>query len=169
VVQLPIPDFSTGVMRGRFHPGNGCLYACGMYAWAGNRQGDGGFYRVRWTGKPVHLPVELHARRGGIEIGFSEPLDLNAASDPQNYAVKAWSLARSANYGSKHIGEHNLAVARAKVAEGGKSVFLDIPGLQPTQCMEIKCTLRAADGTPFSRTLHNTIHQLGSASATAGH
>src|SRR5439155_24189395 len=26
VVQLPIPDFPTGTMRGRFHPGNGRLY-----------------------------------------------------------------------------------------------------------------------------------------------
>ena len=34
---LPIPPLPTGVMRGRFHPKDGQLYACGMYAWAGDR------------------------------------------------------------------------------------------------------------------------------------
>ena len=33
---LPMPAFPTGVMRGRFHPADGQLYLCGMFAWAGN-------------------------------------------------------------------------------------------------------------------------------------
>lgn len=161
VVQLPIPDFPTGVMRGRFHPGNGHLYACGMYAWAGNRQSDGGFFRVRATGKPAWLPISLHARIHSMEIGFSDPLDGNFASLPANYLVKVWSLQRTANYGSKHIDEHPIAVTKAAVQADGKTVVLEIPGLQPTWCMEIKASLRGADGTPFIRTVHNTIHALG--------
>ncbi len=160
VVQLPIPDFPTGTMRGRFHPGNGDLYTCGMFAWAGNRQSDGGFYRVRATGKPAFLPVGLHARAGGVEIQFSDPLNPASASDPKNYAVKVWSLKRTANYGSKHIGEHSLRVASAKLASDNRSLFLAIPELQPTWCMEIKCDLRGADGAMVTRTIHNTIHQL---------
>jgi cytochrome c5/sugar lactone lactonase YvrE len=62
VMALPIPDFPTGTMRGRFHPANGQLYACGLYGWAGNRQSDGGFYRVRATGKPAYVATGLHAR-----------------------------------------------------------------------------------------------------------
>ena len=46
--------------------------------------------------------------------------------------------------------------------EAGMTVFLNIPKLQPTWCMEIKLNLRGADGTLFSRTVHNTIHELGS-------
>ncbi|HTL17170.1 MAG TPA: DUF6797 domain-containing protein, partial [Patescibacteria group bacterium] len=57
VVQLPIPDFPTGVMRGRFHPGNGQLYVCGLVGWASNQQQDGGFFRVRYTGKAAYLPI----------------------------------------------------------------------------------------------------------------
>jgi hypothetical protein len=44
VVQLPIADFPTGVMRGRFHPANGQLYVCGLVGWASNQQQDGGFF-----------------------------------------------------------------------------------------------------------------------------
>ncbi len=163
VVQLPIPDFPTGTMRGRFHPGNGDLYTCGLYAWAGNRQLDGGFFRVRATGKPAHLPTGLAAKPEGMEIRFSDPVDPATANDPANYAVKVWSLKRSANYGSKHIDEHPLKVAGAILAADKKSVWLSIPGLQPTWSMEIKYELRGADGASFTRTVHNTIHQLGPA------
>src|SRR4029079_17227071 len=115
---------------GRFHLGNGHLYACGMYAWAGNQQADGGFYRVRATGKAAYLPVDLHARTNGIGIKFTDALDLASANAPQNYAVKVWSLKRTADYGSKHIGEHSLNVANATLAADKKSVFLEIPELQ---------------------------------------
>ena len=37
----------------RFHPTDGQLYVCGMFAWAGNQQAPGGLYRIRSTGKPV--------------------------------------------------------------------------------------------------------------------
>ncbi len=163
VVQLPIPDFPTGTMRGRFHPGNGHLYTCGLYAWAGNRQLDGGFYRVRATGKPSNLPIGLHARTNGMEIQFSEAIDPISAQNLQNYTVKVWSLKRSANYGSKHVDEHSLKVTGATLGADKRTVFLTVPKIQPTWCMEIKCDLRSADGTSFQRTLHNTVHQTGSA------
>jgi cytochrome c5 len=165
VMPLPIPDFPTGTMRGRFHPGNGHLYTCGMYAWAGNRQADGGFYRVRATGKASYLPVGLRVRSNGIAIRFSDALDPLSAKDTDHYAVKVWSLKRSADYGSKHFNERCMTVNHATLAPDQKSVLLEIPGLSPTRCMEIRCNLRGADGTPFTRTLHNTIHQVGPAFA----
>ena len=39
---LPLPPFPTGIMRGRFHPTDGQLYTCGMFAWAGNQTVPGG-------------------------------------------------------------------------------------------------------------------------------
>src|SRR5262249_37584041 len=105
MVALPIPQFPTGVMRGRFHPGSGQLYCCGMFAWAGNQTQPGGFYRVRYTGKPLYVPVGLSARRDGMAITFSGPLDPKTAADPKNYAVKTWSLRRSEKYGSDHYDE----------------------------------------------------------------
>lgn len=163
VVQLPIPDFPTGTMRGRFHPGNGHLYTCGLYAWAGNRQSDGGFFRVRATGKASYLPIGLHARPNGLELRFSEPLDSVTANDPKNYAVKAWNLQRSANYGSAHLDEHGLNVTQATLSADRRTVFLELPKLQPTWGMEVKANLKGADGTSFMRTLHNTVHQMEAA------
>ncbi len=160
VIQLPIPDFPTGVMRGRFHPQNGALYACGMYAWAGNRQSDGGFYRVRPTGKPFYLPVELHAVRDGLRLRFTDRLDQTEASRPSNYAVKIWDLKRTANYGSKHYNEHPLVITHADLSADGKTVHLTIPDIQPIWCMEIRYQLRTSTGESISQTIHNTIHEL---------
>ena len=168
VVQLPIPDSPTGTMRGRFHPGNGHLYTCGLFGWAGNRTADGGFHRLRATGKAAYLPVSLRARANGVEIQFTDPLDLTAATSAQNYAVKVWSLKRTANYGSPHVNEHSLNVAGATLSPDRKTVFLSIPNLAPTWCMEIKANLLGANGVSFARTIHNTIHQLGPALAADG-
>jgi hypothetical protein len=161
VIQLPIPDFPTGVMRGRFHPENGAVYACGMYAWAGNRQADGGFYRVRPTGKPFHLPVELHAVRDGLRLHFTDPLDKTEAEKSSNYAVKAWDLKRTANYGSQHYNEHPRVITHADLSADGKTVHLTIPDIQATWCMEIRYQLRTPSGESISQTIHNTIHELG--------
>jgi len=166
VTQLPIPDLPTGVMRGRFHPDNGALYACGMFAWAGNRTSDGGFYRIRPTGKPAWLPTRLHARPSGVDIEFSDPIDPASARDLANYSVKVWGLKRSASYGSQHLNEHGLKITSASLAPDGRTVSLEIPDLAPTWGMEIRCALTGKDGTPFHRTVHNTIHKTASTTAT---
>jgi hypothetical protein len=156
---LPLPTFPTGIMRPRFHPADGHLYVCGMFAWAGNQQTAGGFYRVRHTGRPVDLPVGLRAKAGRMEITFTDPVA--ATADAKNFEVRVWDLKRSKNYGSKHINERPLAVAKATVSADGKTVTLDIPELAPTWGMEIRYRLTGADGRAVSGTIHNTIHKLG--------
>ena len=160
VVQLPIPDFPTGVMRGRFHPGNRQLYVCGLVGWASNQQQDGGFFRVRYTGRPAFLPVELHAKPHTMELVFSDPLDGNSAAEANNYKVQVWSLKRTENYGSQHYHQHALTVTAASLANDRRTVRLRIPDLAPTMGMEIKCDLRGSDGSPIHRTIHNSIYAL---------
>ncbi len=159
--QLPMPQFPTGVMRGRFHPQKGQLYCCGMFAWAGDQTQPGGFYRVRYTGKPVYLPIALHAKKSGMTIEFSAALEEKAANNPDNYAVRTWSLKRSEQYGSKHYDERPAKVTTATVSADGKIVTLEIADMKPTWSMEIKYNLKAADGAPVQGFLHNTVHRLG--------
>ena len=159
MVELPIPPFPTGVMRGRFQPKDGQLYVCGMFAWAGNATHPGGFYRIRATGQPMHLPTGLHARKNGLTLTFTESLDPKSIS-PDNIAVKVWGLKRTANYGSKHYDERPLKVTKASLQADGKSVDLDLEGLAPTWCMEVVYTFTGVDGKTFTGKLHNTIHEL---------
>jgi putative heme-binding domain-containing protein len=158
--ELPLPQFPTGLVRGRFHPTNGHLYTCGMFAWAGNQQQPGGFYRIRATGKPMHLPVGLHAHQDGVTIRFTDPFSPQSAQRTANYSIRAWDLKRTANYGSKHYNERTWRVSKATLSGDGKSVTLKVPEIAPTWGMEIRCFLETPSGEAVQRRIHNTIHRL---------
>jgi hypothetical protein len=152
-------DFPTGIMRGRFHPGDGQLYSIGMFAWAGNKNQDGGFYRIRNAGKSTPLPTGLNATKDGMTLRFTDPIDAISAADVANYQVKVWGLKRTENYGSPHIDEHPLKVTSAKLLKDGKSVAITIPDIAPTWCMEIEYELKNAEGSSFTGCINNTIHE----------
>ncbi|MFG0335820.1 MAG: hypothetical protein ACF8TS_20870, partial [Maioricimonas sp. JB049] len=157
---LPLPSFPTGLVRGRFNPADGHLYVCGMFAWAGSQQQPGGFYRIRRTDKPVHVPVEFHAREGELELGFPRELGEEAATNPENYTVEVWSLNRSSNYGSKHIDARLLDVTGARLENESRTIVLEIPDLEPTMGMAVRWQIESADGAEVSGELHGTIHVL---------
>jgi putative heme-binding domain-containing protein len=157
---LPLPTFPTGVMRPRFHPTQGELYVCGMYAWAGNQTAPGGFYRVRYTGQPADLPVALKAKVGAVELTFTDPLDPASVREIKNYTIHVWGLKRSRNYGSKHIDERELKVSKASLSADGKTVRLEIPELAATWGMEIQYRLQSPEGRPIPGVIHNTIYNL---------
>ncbi len=159
--ELPLPQFPTGTMRGRFNPADQQLYTCGMFAWGSNQQEqEGGFYRIRYTGKPATLPIGLKAKRDGLELGFTDQLDPKAATQASNYSIKVWNLKRTANYGSKHFDEREIEVAAAQLGSDGRTVFLNVPDIEPTWCMEIKYRLVNREGNAVTGVIHNTIHAV---------
>ena len=159
--ELPLPIFPTGIMRGRFHPVDGHLYTCGMFAWAGNATQPGGFYRIRATGQPAHLPIGLHAGKRGMQIRFSDPVDPDKSLDPGRFVVRTWSLKRTANYGSNHYNEKELKVASVTLSDDQKTVNIELPEIEPTWCMSIEYKLIGSNGDLFNGLIHNTIHALG--------
>ena len=165
---LPIPRFPTGIMRGRFHPGNGQLYTCGLFAWAGDQTEPGGFYRVRATGKPMFLPIGLSAHEDGMLIRFTAALDPQAASEVSRYSSRSWTIKRTADYGSDHYHERSLKITAASLLADGHTVFLKIPDIHPTRCMEITYRIRGRGGETVEGVIHNTIHNLGAAVASTG-
>jgi hypothetical protein len=159
VCELPMPAFPTGIMRGRFGA-DGALYTCGMFAWAGNAIGPGGFYRIRrYEKNHAHLPLSVHAMKGALRVTFSDPL-APASVNPDAFAFKFWSLKRTADYGSKHYDEHPLEITAARLSSDNRTVTLEIPALTPTHCYELKARVRGANGENIERSLHGTIHRL---------
>jgi mono/diheme cytochrome c family protein len=158
VCELPMPAFATGIMRGRFAP-DGALYACGMFAWAGNATSPGGFHRIRATGVPAYVPQQIHARKGGFTVTFSDPVDPNSVQ-AGSFALETWGLKRTANYGSDHYNTRVLPITAATLSGDQRTITLTIPELAPTDCYQLKARLRATDGTIFERSLHGTIHKL---------
>ncbi len=159
--ELPIASLPTGIMRGRFHPQDQQLYTCGMFAWAGSATKPGGLYRIRATGKPMHLPLELKARTGEMEITWTDPVDAKFAIDPEKFAIKTWDLKRTANYGSKHYNEKPLDVTGVKLSNKNRTITLTTPEIKPTWGMEIRCRLKDESGREFNRVIHNSLFNLG--------
>ena len=155
--ELPLEKFPTGIMRGRFHPGDGQLYGCGMFAWAGTQRQAGGFYRVRKTNQAANLPTKIEATNSGVTLTLSDPIDSTSAK-PENFTIKAWDLKRTKSYGSKHYNERELKVTAAKLS--GNKLSLAIAGLQPTWGMSIEMRLTDSKGENFKRLIHNSIFEL---------
>jgi hypothetical protein len=64
VVRFPF-KFTSGIMRGRFSPKDGQLYVSGLNVWQSDASKFGCLYRVRYTGKPVTMPIAcVRARQG---------------------------------------------------------------------------------------------------------
>ena len=161
MIELPIPRIPTGLMRGRFNPADGQLYACGMSAWATSQMIQiGGLYRIRYTGKPLNLPVKMDAFAGGMQLTFSDAIDPATAKDIANYTINTWELKRTRSYGSKRYNPQTLSVEKVAVSPDGKTIFIHLPTIQRTWCMEILYTLKSAAGTSFEGAVHNTIHVL---------
>ncbi|MBI5774583.1 MAG: hypothetical protein HZA89_12670 [Verrucomicrobia bacterium] len=183
VVRFPL-NFSSGVMRARFNPRDHQLYVAGMKGWQTSAIQPGCLQRVRFTGQPVCLPLELRATTKGIRITFTEPLDAKAAADVENYSVAQWNYLWSASYGSPEIstkaapptpGEDgkewskdqkqqrvhdDMAIKSASLSADGRTVFLEIPDIGPVMQMQIKYRLATADGRPVNQEISNTVHRL---------
>jgi hypothetical protein len=159
MIELPIPAFPTGVMRGRFRSQDQQLYLCGMFAWAGNATSPGGLYRLRATDQPMALPVAMNIKESGLHLTFAEPIAPGSVR-PENIAIKSWALKRTKKYGSDHLSEKLLKVSSAVVLEDGKTVRIAVDELAPTWCMEIKFGFQTSRGTPAEGTIHNTIHSV---------
>ena len=160
IVELPLPEFPTGIMRGRFNPGDGQLYVAGMSAWATNQMiQTGGLYRIRYAGGPVRMPVAFKALTGALEITFAESLDHTVAMDPDRYTVNAWDLERTRRYGSERINERTLDVTAVSVLSD-RTVRLEVPSLAPTWILEVLYDFTNASDGSFEGAIQSTVYTL---------
>ncbi len=158
LVALPMPDLPTGIMRGRFSPHDHALYACGLFAWAGNKTSPGGFFRVRRTAEPVHMPIALAATAHGFTITFSTPLDCGKAVDLRSWSCRSWRLKRTEKYGSAHVDEQGLNIAGVEVSSDGRTATVRIDEFGPLQCYELAWRLVTTDGKPVVGRIDGTVH-----------
>ncbi len=161
VIDLPGVKFRTGVMRGRFNPADGQLYACGMSAWGTSQTIKGGdFYRLRYTGRPVPVPTRLSAEKDGVTLTFATELAGQSTRNPAHFTVQSWDLKRSRKYGSDRYNTQTLTVADVRISRDKKTVKLMLPDIKPTDVMTIAYTVTDAKGHTFTGKVQNTIHTL---------
>ncbi|MFP6583897.1 MAG: DUF6797 domain-containing protein, partial [Candidatus Hydrogenedentota bacterium] len=169
VVQFPL-EFDTGVTRAAFRRSDGQLYLAGLFGWAGNKTQPGGFYRVRYTGKSLNMPEELHIASDGVVITFTDALDPKTATDPGNYGIEYWNYVWTKAYGSPDLkmdgsrGRDHLQASQVSLSADRRTVYIQIPGIRKVMQMEIKVNLLSAEGAEVRQSVHHTIHTLGTTS-----
>jgi hypothetical protein len=167
IVRFPL-TFPSGLMRGRFNPVDGQLYVCGLRGWSSRAAKECAFQRVRYTGKPVHMPLSVKTTKTGMEITFTGALDAATVSDVQNIGAEWFMVTRSGNYGSgetwvsdtKKKGREPVEIKSSKLLPDGKTVVLEIPGLKPVTNFILKFKLKAQDGTPIALDLNYTLNKV---------
>ncbi len=167
LTRIPL-QFSSGAMRGRFSPIDGQLYVTGTNGWQTRAAYDGCLQRVRYTGRPLDLPVALNAEKNGVRITFSEPLDPAEATNPDNYLVECWNYRYASDYGSREykpsepgkFGRDELYVLDAELSDDRRTVRLELEDIAPVMQMQITATLKTADGRELRPKIYNTLHIL---------
>ena len=161
---VPLPgEFASGVHRGRMNPRDGQLYVSGMGGWGTYTPLDGCFQRVRYTGEPAQFPVGFRAVENGVLVTFSGPVDRAIAENPRSHFAQVWNYRYSPGYGSQELspshpgapGHDPLAIKSAHLLDDGRTLFLELPDLQPVNQVHLRLS---PDGKPID--LFGTIHRL---------
>ena len=161
---VPLPgEFRSGVHRGRFNPKDGQLYVSGCQGWGSYTPDDGCFQRLRWTGAPAQLPVEFHAHDNGVLVRFPHTLDMGVKEAKRHFA-QVWNYRYSASYGSPEFsvrwpdtpGHDSIEIKSAHVLADGRTLFIEIPQLQPVGQLHLHLRL---GGSPLD--MFATLHKLG--------
>ena len=156
-------EFASGSHRGRMNPRDGQLYVSGMGGWGTYTLLDGCFQRIRYTGEPAQLPTSFHATENGVLVAFARPLDRALTEAPRRHFAQAWNYRYGPAYGSQELspshpgvpGHDPWAIRSAHVLDDGRTLFLELPSIQPVNQLHLR--LRVED-KPLD--LFATIHRL---------
>jgi hypothetical protein len=152
--------FASGIMRARFHPGDGQLYLCGLRGWSTNAVKDGQFCRVRYTGRPTPLPIGLHTTKSGLDLTFSAPLDKASAEDDQNWIAEWADPIRKPVAAAKKVQQQELVLEELRLSADGKTLSLLVEQMQPMANYTLRYRLKAADGSAVAGEMHGTVHRV---------
>ena len=164
---VPLPgEFRSGAHRGRFSPNDGQLYVSGMQGWGSYTPDDGCFQRVRYVGEGAQdpMPTGFRVHENGIAIEFSEPLDASTVEDATSHFAQCWNYRYGPAYGSPELapshqgmpGHDTLRIASARRSAEGRTLFLELPGIQPVNLLH----LRVQTSPGCFRQLFVTVHAL---------
>ena len=173
VVRLPLRPTSS-VMRMRFNQGDGQLYLSGLKGWQSNAGRNGGLDRVRYTGKPLAMPNELHVTPDGLRVSFTQALDPGQAQDIERFSLRASDILWDQAYGSseylpgqreltpdqKQTGWSSFSILKSELLEDGRSIRLTIEDWQPAHMLELNVDVTTRAGQPIRTQIHHTVHVI---------
>ncbi len=94
--------------------------------------------RLIWTGE---VPFEIHEMRvrpKGFQLTFTKPVDQATAADLASYNMQTYTYIYQAKYGSPEVDRTTPKILSATPGKDGKSVYLEVDGLQEGHIHELK-------------------------------
>ncbi|MCW1923992.1 hypothetical protein OKA05_15600 [Luteolibacter arcticus] len=165
---VPMPgNFSSGVCRVAMQPKDGQVFVAGLDGWGDYASTEGCLHRIRWTGREATVLTSWRACRNGLLLRFNGPLD-SLLPAPENWFVQQWNYVDSLQtYGSAEysvkspgkLGHDRLEVRSVRLADDG-ALFLEIPGLLPSMCLQVHANLRDAKSQPWRLDAYLTLSHL---------
>ena len=161
-------NYLSGLRYGASHPEDGQLYLVGHDGWGTYAVSDGCLQRLRYTGAPSYLPTSFRTYANGIKLGFDEKLDKATAEDTKNLLVKQWNYIYSNAYGSpeysvkqpRQEGHDMLTVKSAHLLNGGKTLFVEVPDLDPAMSLHVYGQLKSEAQKDVELNIVMTAHYL---------
>ncbi len=140
--------FESGVLRLAWGADGSLFVGQTSRGWGSKGQKDFGLERLVWSGKTPFEMKAVRAMPDGFEIEFTQPVNKQAAADPDAYSVTGFSYKYHPVYGSNTVREQEHTVDAAIVSEDGKKVRLVIDGLREKYIHEITLSdkIKSADG-----------------------
>lgn len=143
--------FPTGLLKGKLHPVDGRVYLTGFKLWGTSGERISGLFRIRPGEAPCLFPEEILAEKRGVLLAFGQKLEPALAAELGRYAVDRWNYKQTHQYGSGNYkldgepGQESLPVASAKLSTDGKTLFLGIPGMAPSDTLRLTYRLPLAE------------------------
>jgi hypothetical protein len=127
---------------------------------------SGGLYAMvlkNNSGVPLQMPIELHAKKAGVELRFTSSLDTQSAADPDNWNVEASTIAQAEKPPVQMTKAQRdpLKVKSVSIGTDDRSVLLEIEGMKPGIQMSIRYAIKYADGSDLKGVVVDTIYVLG--------
>lgn len=135
-----IQGLEAGINRMRWSP-DGALYVGGIGApgnWAQTGKLWYGLQRLVYNGNSTFEMLAVRAKTNGVEIEFTEPLDVNDGWDPESYEVRQWYYKPTKEYGGPKLDEKALNIKSATVSNDRTKVFLELDDMEEGHVVYIR-------------------------------
>ncbi|MFT5051396.1 MAG: glucose/arabinose dehydrogenase [Chlamydiales bacterium] len=144
---MPFLDgFRSGVLRLAWGRDATLFVGCTNRGWGSRGNSTEGLQRVTWTGETPFAFHSVAALKDGFELHFTQPLERDLASDPDNFTVESYTYLLHEPYGSDEVERAQLNVAAVHVSGDARSVRLEIEGLRSGFVHEIAANVPSQTG-----------------------
>jgi hypothetical protein len=113
-----------------------------------------------------HLPERAEGHRARYHHRLHRSARHLHGERHSDYSIEQWNYKWTSGYGSSDFklsdpnakGHDPVEIKSVQVNADKKTVFLEVPGLQPVDQMQIKMNLKSADGGRVPDKITNTIN-----------